>query len=75
MDLFLKNTVCLLQMLIDGLWIIVMFYSDGTHSLQSIHYWDTDAVLHFSKPDEETNSSTSRRTFAANFIFWGEPLL
>ncbi len=35
-------------------WIIVMFYqlldshSDGTHSLQSIHCWDTDAVLHFS---------------------------
>ncbi len=38
---------CLLQMLSDGLvWIIVMFiscldsHSDGTHSLQSIHYWD-----------------------------------
>ncbi len=32
-------------MLTDGLWIIVMFlsdsHSDGTHSLQSIHYWDT----------------------------------
>ncbi len=44
-------------------WIIVMFLvdtdSDGTHSLQSIHWWDTDAMLHFSKPDEETNSSTS----------------
>ncbi len=23
--------------------------SDGTHSLQSIHWWDTDAMLHFSK--------------------------
>ncbi len=36
---------CLLQMLTDGLWIIVMFlsdsHSDGTHSLQSIHCWDT----------------------------------
>ncbi len=24
-------------------------YSDGTHSLQSIHFWDTDAETHFSK--------------------------
>ncbi len=43
-------------MLTDGLWIIVMFlsdsHSDGTHSLQSIHCWDTDAMLHFSKSDE-----------------------
>ncbi len=35
------------------LWIIVMClsdsHSDGTHSLQSIHCWDTDAELHFSK--------------------------
>ncbi len=34
-------------------------HSDGTHSLQSIHCWDTDAMLHFYKSDEETNSSTS----------------
>ncbi len=50
-------------MLTDGLWIIVMFlsdsHSDGTHSLQSIHCWDTDAETHFYKPDEETNSSTA----------------
>ncbi len=60
------------------LWIIVMFlsdsHSDGTHSLQSIHCWDTDAMLHFSKSDEETNSSTSRMTrgwahFQLIFIF------
>ncbi len=42
-------------------WIIVMFlsdsHSDGTHSLQSIHCWDTDAETHFYKSDEETNSS------------------
>ncbi len=35
------HSFCLLQMLTDGLWIIVMFlsdsHSDGTHSLQSIH--------------------------------------
>ncbi len=47
--------------LIDGLWIIVMFLSDsrsdGTHSLQSIHCWDTDAVMHLYKLDKETNSS------------------
>ncbi len=39
-------------------------HSDGTHSLQSIHCWDTDAMLHFSKSDEETNSSTS-------WMIWG----
>ncbi len=39
-------------------------HSDGTHSLQSIHCWDTDAMLHFSKSNEETNSSTS-------WMIWG----
>ncbi len=39
-------------------------HSDGTHSLQRIHCWDTDAVTHFSKSDEETNSSTS-------WLAWG----
>ncbi len=34
-------------------------HSDGTHSLQRIHCWASDAMLHFPKPDEETNSSTS----------------
>ncbi len=38
-------------------------HSDGTHSLQSIHCWDTDAVMHFYKPDEETNSSWSWMTW------------
>ncbi len=49
----------------DYLWIIVMFFiscldshSDGTHSLQSIHWWASDEMLYFSKSDEETNSST-----------------
>ncbi len=40
---------CLLQMITDGLWIIVMFlsdsHSDGTHSLHSIHCWDTSTNL------------------------------
>ncbi len=39
-------------------------HSDGTHSLQSIHCWASDAMLHFSKSDEETNSSTS-------WMVWG----
>ncbi len=59
------------------MWIIMMFlsavwtHSDGTHSLQSIHCWDTDAMLY----DEETNSSTSWSTFSANLIFaWTVPL-
>ncbi len=29
--------------------------SDGTHSLQSIHWLASDAMLHFSKSDAETN--------------------
>ncbi len=33
-------------------------HSDGTHSLQRIHLWASDEMLHFSKSDEETNSST-----------------
>ncbi len=28
-------------------------HSDGTHSLQSIHWWASDAMQHFSKSDEE----------------------
>ncbi len=35
-------------------------HSDGTHSLQRIHQWASDVILHFSKSDEETNSSTSQ---------------
>ncbi len=37
-------------------------HSDGTHSLQRIHWRDSDAMLHFSKSDEETNSSISWMT-------------
>ncbi len=41
---------------VDYLWIIVMFLSDvldsdGTHSLQRIHWWTTDVMLHFSKSE------------------------
>ncbi len=60
---------------VDYLWIIVMFlsdsHSDGTHSLQSIHCWDTDAETHFYKPDEETNSSWTWMVWGwAHFHFW-----
>ncbi len=79
-------------------WIIVMFlsdsHSDGTHSLQSIHwlsFWRhpftaehpltliltapihcsasiAEQVMHFSKSDEDTNSSTSWMTFLS--LLW-----
>ncbi len=39
-------------------------HSDGTHSLQSVRCWASDAMLYFSKSDEETNSSTS-------WMIWG----
>ncbi len=46
-------------------------HSDGTHSLQRIHCWASDAMLHFSKPDEETNSSTSWMVWGwGHFNFW-----
>ncbi len=41
---------------VDYLWIIVMFliscldsHSDGTHSLQRIHWWASDVMINFSK--------------------------
>ncbi len=69
----LKNVlmVDLFQLLSEVEWcgLLWCFYqlfdshSDGTHSLQSIHCWDTDAETHFYKPDEETNSSWSWMTW------------
>ncbi len=34
-------------------------HSDGTHSLQRVHWWASDVMLHFSTSDEERNSSIS----------------
>lgn len=34
---------------VDYFCIIVMFLSDGTYSLQSIHCWERDEMLHFNK--------------------------
>ncbi len=46
-------------------------HSDGTHSLQRIHCWANDVMLHFSKSDEETNSPTSWMTWEwVYFKFW-----
>ncbi len=50
-------------------------HSDGTHSLQRSHWWASDGMLHFSKSDEETNSSTFWMDwgwvhFQQFFIFW-----
>ncbi len=75
------------KMLIDGLewcgllWfyyfyllLTVLIHSDGTHSLQWIHWWASDRMLHFSKFDEETNSyildGLKMSNLSANFHFW-----
>ncbi len=58
------------------LWIVVMFYllfvhSDGTHSVQRIHWWASDGLLQFFKSDEEANSSTSLMAWGwVHFHFW-----
>ncbi len=46
-------------------------HSDGTHSLQSIHCWDTDAMLHFSKSDLILIlDGLMVSTFSENVHFW-----
>ncbi len=48
-------------------------HSDGTHSLQSIHCWDTDAVTHFSK--KQTHLHLGWPESEHIFIFcWTVPL-
>ncbi len=51
-------------------------HSDGTHSLQSIHCWDTDAETHFSKPNEKQTHPNLGWTEGEHiFIFgWSIPL-
>ncbi len=57
MDLFLTNMASQdVNWWTGVMWSIVMFlsaHSDGTHSLQRIHWWASDSILDFSK---ETNS-------------------
>ncbi len=64
---------------VDYLRIIVMFLSAVwtiilTAPIQSIHWWDTDAMLHFSKFDEKQliyiSDGLRVSTFPANFQFW-----
>ncbi len=65
--LILYNNMCIIVVFISCL----DSHSDGTHSL---HCWYTDAMLHFSKPDEETNSSTFLMAWwlklSTHFHFW-----
>ncbi len=99
MELFLTNMHFLTSQDINWwtgvVWIIVFIscldsHSDGTHSLQSIHWWASDVMLHFSRSDETTNSSTSwmakdgkdslkmrkqQYTVAAEHVFSGEMFL
>ncbi len=46
-------------------------HSDGTHSLQRIHWWSSDVMLNFSKSAlMKKNASTYWSKFSANFHFW-----
>ncbi len=68
MDLFLTNTKLFHKtLLIDGLelfgllvdYCLFGLHSDGTHSLQWIHWWAGNGMLNYSKSVKKTNSSTS----------------
>ncbi len=47
-------------------------HSDGTHSLQRIHWWASDIMLHFSKSDKKNSNSSTfwMSTFSANLHLW-----
>ncbi len=47
------------------LWYFILILTAPIH----IHWWASDAILNFSKSDEETNSSTSWMTRGCNPIF------
>ncbi len=44
---------------VDYLWIVIIFtscldsHSDGTHSLQKIHWWASDTILNFFKKNNK----------------------
>ncbi len=51
-------------------------HSDGTHSLQSIHWWTSDAILHFSMCFDEKQillylGWTEAQCTLSTFYFWG----
>ncbi len=71
MDLFLTNMhIFPSQGWTEAVWIIVMFscldsHSDGTHSLQRIHWWASDVMLKFSKSVlMKTQTHLSEGTFS-----------
>ncbi len=61
-------------------WIIVMLlsavctHSDGTHSLQKIHLWASDVMLHFSKSSGETSSSMPWMAWGWNILIFQWPI-
>ncbi len=68
---------------VDYLWITVMFlsdvwtHSDGTHSLQRIHCWASEAMLNFAKSVLMKRkeliyifNGLRVNTFSTNFHFW-----
>ncbi len=50
-------------------------FSDGTHSLQMIHWWASDVMLHFSKSDEEKLiyilDGLRVKQLSAHWLNWG----
>ncbi len=58
-------------------------HSDGTHSLQRIHWWASDAILHFSKSEEHEEAWRNKLIYIFNGLsvyfskctFLGELLL
>ncbi len=84
MDLFLRNMQLLASQDINWwtgvVWITCDVFiscldshSDGNHSLQRIHWWASDGMLHFSKSDEKNKVIyilDVLSTFSANFHFW-----
>ncbi len=88
-EIIIKNVLqtcsfSLHKTIIDGVesWIIVMFiscldsYSDGTHSLQMIHWWASDAMVNFSNLVQWRNNliyilhCLRVSTCSANSHFW-----
>lgn len=76
-DLFLTNTQRFTSQNMNW-WTEIMWIISGLlwrffklFGLQWIHWWGSNVMLNFSKPDEETNSSTSRLAWGwASFHFW-----
>ncbi len=80
MNLFLTNTVFVfasqdVNWCTGVVWIIVMFLSavwtDGTHSLQMIHWWASYVMLHFSKSFLMKKQTHLHLERSANVHFWG----